>query len=84
MGAPLERIACDIVGPITTSRNGNNYILVVADYFTNFVEAYPLTDQTAQTVADTLVTQWVCRYGVSLVRSRPNYESILFKEMCRL
>ena len=59
VGAPLERIACDIVGPIATSRNGNNYILVVADYFTKFVEAYPLIDQTAQTVADTLVTMGV-------------------------
>ena len=67
VGAPLERIACDIVGPIATSRNGNKYILVVADYFTKFVEAYPLIDQTAQTVADTLVKQWVCRYGVPLV-----------------
>ena len=87
MGAPLETIACDIVGPIATSRNGNNYILVVADYFTKFVKAYPLIDQTAQTVADTLVTQWVCRYGMPLVIHNDqgrNYESILFKEMCRL
>ena len=61
MGAPLEKIACDIVGLITPSKNGNNYILVVADYFTKFVEAYPLTNQTAQTVADTLAIQWVCR-----------------------
>ena len=61
--APLERIACDIA----TSRNGNRYILVVSDYFTKFVEAYQLIDQTAQTVADTLVTQWVCRYDVPLV-----------------
>ena len=64
MGPPLERIACDIVGPIAPSRNGNNYILVVADYFTKIVEAYALTDQPVQAVADTPVTQWVCRYGV--------------------
>ena len=87
VGAPLERIACDIVGPVVTSKNGNCYILVVADYFTKFVEAFPLPDQTAQTVADILVTQWVCRYGVPLVIHTDqgrNYESLLFKEMCKL
>ena len=59
----------------------------MADYFSKFAEAYPLTDQTEQSVADTLVTQWVCRYGVPLViytdKGR-NYESILVKEICRL
>ena len=39
-GAPLERIACDIMGPVVHSKNGNNYILVVQDYFFKFVEAY--------------------------------------------
>ena len=53
VGAPLERVACDIVGPVTTSKDGNIYILVVADYFTKFVEAYILPDQTARAVADT-------------------------------
>ena len=32
-GAPLERIVCDIMGPVVHSKNGNNYILVVQDYF---------------------------------------------------
>ena len=49
------------MGPVVQSKNGNNYILVVQDYFTKFVEAYGIPDQTAQTVADCLVTSgFVC------------------------
>ena len=38
-GAPMETVACDIMGPLTQSSNGNVYILVVMDYFTKWVEA---------------------------------------------
>ena len=86
-GSPLERIACDIMGPVVPSKNGNNYILVVQDYFTKFVEAYGIPDQTAQTVADCLVTQWFCRYGIPLVIHTDqgrNFESVLFKEVLQI
>ena len=43
-GVQLERIACDIMGPVVHSKNGNNYILVVQDYFSKFVEAYEIPD----------------------------------------
>ena len=85
-GAQLERIACDIMGPVVHSKNGNNYILVVQDYFSKFVEAYGNPDQTTQTVADCLVTQWFYRYGTLLVIHTDqgrNYESVLFKELCK-
>jgi hypothetical protein len=34
VGAPLERVALDILGPLPTSSRGNKYILIVGDYFT--------------------------------------------------
>ncbi len=33
VGAPMERIAIDIMGPLPVSRNGNRYLLVTMDYF---------------------------------------------------
>ena len=33
-GSPLERIAIDIVGPLPRTDNGNEYSMVVTDYFT--------------------------------------------------
>ena len=34
VGAPLERIALDVLGPLPETDRGNKYILVIADYFT--------------------------------------------------
>ena len=33
VGAPFERVALDIMGPLPESTKGNKYILVVSDYF---------------------------------------------------
>ncbi|GFV21185.1 retrovirus-related Pol polyprotein from transposon 297 [Trichonephila clavipes] len=52
VGAPFERIAFDILGPLPRSSEGNNNILVVMDYFTKWPEAYPISDQEASTVAE--------------------------------
>ena len=86
-GAPMETVACDIMGPLTQTSNGNVYILVVMDYFTKWVEAYALPNHTALVVADKLVNEWVCRYGAPLHLHSDqgrDFESNLFKEVCRL
>ncbi|GFW08394.1 retrovirus-related Pol polyprotein from transposon 412 [Trichonephila clavipes] len=59
VGAPFERIAFDILGPLPRSSDGNNNILVVNDYFTKWPEAYPISDQEASTVAEALVLHWI-------------------------
>lgn len=63
VGAPMERIALDIMGPLNETERHNSYVLVVQDYFTKWVEAYPLPNEQAVTVAEVLAAQWVCRYG---------------------
>ena len=84
---PLDRIALDILGPLPPTSDGNIYVVVISDYYTKFTEAYALKDHTALTVADKLVTEFICRYGIPSVihtDQGPEFESILFKEMCRL
>jgi len=39
--------------PLTTL--GNRYVIVFLDYCTKWVEAYPLPDQTSETIARVLV-----------------------------
>ena len=43
VGRPMERVAMDILGPFHRSMRGNNYVLIVGDYFTKWIEAvrYP-------------------------------------------
>ena len=39
VGAPWERMAIDILGPLPRSEDGNRYLMVVEDYFTKWTEA---------------------------------------------
>ena len=83
----MERIAIDVLGPLPTTEAGNKYILVIADYFTKWVEAFPLPNQEAKTVADKLVNEVVCRFGIPLIIHTDqgrNFKSALFTEMCQL
>ena len=61
---PFERIAMDIVGPLTESSAGNRFILVMSAYFTKWPEIFSLRNQKAATVAKTLMDDVFCRYGV--------------------
>ncbi|XP_022093234.1 uncharacterized protein LOC110980655 [Acanthaster planci] len=47
----MERIAIDLTGRLPRTKARNTSIMVVADHFTKWVEAFPLPDQTAETVA---------------------------------
>ncbi|GFS87899.1 retrovirus-related Pol polyprotein from transposon 412 [Trichonephila clavipes] len=66
VGAPFERIAFDILGPLPRTASGNKYLRVVMDYFTKWPEVYPIPDQEAPTVAEAVVQHWISRYGVPL------------------
>ena len=87
VGAPLERVAMDILGPLPETDRGNRYVLVVGDYFTKWIEAYPLPNQEANTIARVLVEQFICRYGVPKELHSDqgrNFESNLMMEVCKL
>ena len=87
VGTTMERMAVDILGPLPQSRRGNKYIMVVADHFTKWVEAFAIPNQTAETIARVLVEEVVCRFGVPLQLHSDqgtNFESQLFKDMCKL
>ena len=64
VGAPMERVGIDILGPLTQTRRGNRYVLVISDYFTRWTEAFAMQNIEAVTVADLLVTEFICRYGI--------------------
>ena len=87
VAAPLDVIALDIIGPLKTTENGNSFILVLGDYLSKWKEAYPIPDHTALTVADKLVSEFICKFG-SLKQIRTDmgreFESHLFAHLCQL
>ena len=56
-------VAVDIVGPFPESRLGNSYILVIGDYFTRWMEAFPISNQEATTVARVLTNEVFYRFS---------------------
>ncbi|PIK52716.1 Retrovirus-related Pol polyprotein from transposon [Apostichopus japonicus] len=58
-GEPLQRCAMDIMGPLPVSDRGNKYVLVIADYFSKWTEAYAMPDMEAETVANILVEEFL-------------------------
>ena len=87
VGAHMERIAIDIMGPLPVSKNGNKYLLVTMDYFSKWPEVYPLPNQEARTVATVLVREFFCRFGIPMEFHSDqgrNFESLLMKEVCAI
>ena len=87
IGAPLERVALDIVGPFPRSDSGNKYVLVLGDYFTKWMEAYPLRNIEAQTVAETFVHEFVSRFGVPQelhTDQGTQFQSRVMNEICKI
>lgn len=85
VGAPFERIALDILGPLPTTNGQNKFILVVMDYFSKWPEAYSIPDQEASTISEVLVENWISRFGVPLLihsDQGTNFTSAVFKGMC--
>ena len=62
-GYPLQLVAMNIVGPFPESPAGNTHILVVADYFTRWTEAYAIPNQEATTVAKKLTDEFFFRFS---------------------
>ncbi|KAF0724018.1 hypothetical protein Ae201684_017218 [Aphanomyces euteiches] len=61
---PFDLMVVDALGPLPTSENGNKYILVFGDYFTRWIEAFPVPDLKTSTFTGTLIDEVLCRFGV--------------------
>ena len=87
VGSPMEKVAMDILGPLPKTPRGNCYVLVISDYFTKWIESYALPDQTAVTVAEKIVSEFVSRFGVPRQLHSDqgtNFESKVMAEICKL
>eukprot|EP00731_Ephydatia_muelleri_P039115 Em1119g1a len=58
VSSPMQKVAIDILGPLPITLAGNKYILVAADYFSKWIEAY------ATTIARKLLDEMFCRFAL--------------------
>jgi len=86
-GYPFERIAMDLIPNLPETYKGNRHILVIVDYFTKWVEAYPLPKMDALTIAVVFMNEFVTRFGAPdklHTDQGKNFDSVLFKGVCSL
>ena len=81
IGRPWQMIAVDIL-EVPRSTNNNRYLLVVQDYFTKWVEAIPLPDQTVIRIAGELTTLFATYGQPEILHSDQgrNFESTILAQ----
>jgi hypothetical protein len=87
LGNPLNRIGIDIVGPLPLTQKKNRYLLVIGDYFTRWMEAYPISNQKTEIIAQKLVMEFISRFGIPLELHSDqgtNFQSELMNSICSL
>ena len=63
MAESFKRWHMDILGPLTTTDDGYQCILLVVDSLSRWSEAFPLMTQEAKEVATVLFNEIIARYG---------------------
>ena len=84
-GVRFARIAVDIISGFATTPRGNTCMMVVQDYYTKYVQVYPLPNHTAVTCAEALFENWILTWGGPLMLHSDQgreFESRLWAEMC--
>ena len=82
-----QRVAMDILGPLPEIAAGNQSVLVVGDYFSKWIEAYPIPNERAETFARKITEEWIARQGYPETLHSdqgPNFESKVMSEVCNL
>ena len=87
VGAVGDRLCVDLLGPLPLTPRGNRHLMVAVDWFSKWVELYPIPDATSETCAEKLVNEYMARYGLPLsihTDQATYFESDLIKHICQV
>uniref|UniRef100_A0A3P9MP57 Gypsy retrotransposon integrase-like protein 1 n=1 Tax=Oryzias latipes TaxID=8090 RepID=A0A3P9MP57_ORYLA len=82
---PGEMLGIDLMGPFPRSKKSNVFLLVVVDYYSKWVELFPLRDSKTPRIIKILIEEIFTRWGVPqyLVSDRgPQFTSSLLIDLC--
>ncbi|KRY49842.1 Retrovirus-related Pol polyprotein from transposon [Trichinella britovi] len=85
-GYSLQRVGVDILGPLERTPSGNQYVLVLTDYFTKWAATFSLTNMETCTVAKVLVEKYIVYFGApDYLHSDQgrSFEASVVMEICR-
>jgi hypothetical protein len=63
---PMQVVHLDFIGPYAPDPQGNRYILMAIDYLTGWLEAYPLPNQSTQSIIGAVATKFYPTHGQPL------------------
>ena len=55
-------VGVDLIGPFQVTSRGNQFVMTMTCYFSKWVEAFPLPDKSASSVAQAIYAAY-CRHG---------------------
>ena len=84
--SPLQLVGIDFQH-LDPCSGGYEYLLVITDHFTRFVQVYETTNRSARTTAEKLYNDFMMRYGIpeKLLSDRgTEFENELFQRLSKL
>ena len=58
-GSVFDKIALDIIGPLSVTKKGNEFILTMQDQLSKYCIAVPLPNALASTIADAFIKRFI-------------------------
>ena len=89
---PMQRVYMDTIGPINSDQavidanEGMNFVLVIIDAFTRFIQTYPIKSTSAASALYSF-TQWISNFGVPseiVTDNGTQFANELIEEFCEL
>ena len=62
-GYPLQKVHFDILGPLQLTKHGNEYILIIIDQFTKWLENVLIPNQNSETIDKAIADNFISKYG---------------------
>ncbi|MGH0141537.1 UNVERIFIED_CONTAM: hypothetical protein FKN15_013229 [Acipenser sinensis] len=81
-----EMLGVDLMGPFPRSKKGNTFLLVIVDYYSKWVELFPLRDSKTSKIVQVLTKEIFTRWGTPryLLSDRgPQFTSKLIVDVCK-